>query len=371
MTIQMTTPYQLLTRFAHLQLSPAAQAAIQQAVPVFTQWDAFVELAERQRMAPLVYHHLRQLDTAVPSPARLALQGLYLRHKQANETRFALLAEIVQWLEEAGISVWLLKGAALAPLVYPELALRPMGDLDLLVHPAQAEEAFALLCQHGFRQIAVGAKMPEEHRHLPVLAKEHNQLLVSVELHRWVGGTLVSGRPMSFEALTGEQLAVPLHGLTARTLSPVVMLRHLYNHMIGEPMRLIRLVDMMAVAETFVDVVDWELLRRQDTAVWAALSLFYAVHPLSPHLLEKARVPVVPPPAGYDQPLADWPPIPRGEWAGKSWRYILRQTFMPSPFTLRLYYGVANGRSLFWHRWFVHPFNIFRWWVQRRLGNGR
>ena len=48
-----------------------------------------------------------------------------------------------------------MKGAALAGEIYEDIGLRPMGDLDLLVHRKDVSEAYILLERLGFQKSTV------------------------------------------------------------------------------------------------------------------------------------------------------------------------------------------------------------------------
>ncbi len=60
------------------------------------------------------------------------------------------LERILQAFDEAGIPVIVLKGAALAATVYEDIGLRPMGDLDLLIHPEDFSQAIRRMRSLGF-----------------------------------------------------------------------------------------------------------------------------------------------------------------------------------------------------------------------------
>jgi hypothetical protein len=62
------------------------------------------------------------------------------------------LGRIVAQLEEHGIEVILLKGAALAPALYEDLGTRPMSDLDLLARQEEIDRASGVLQQLGYRE---------------------------------------------------------------------------------------------------------------------------------------------------------------------------------------------------------------------------
>ncbi len=57
-----------------------------------------------------------------------------------NTNYFQELKSILDKFENASIEAIVLKGAALAAGIYPDLGLRPMKDLDLLVHKSQISD---------------------------------------------------------------------------------------------------------------------------------------------------------------------------------------------------------------------------------------
>lgn len=92
--------------------------------------------------------------------ALLAPDDEELRRKVAHVSRFAWLrgqlmltrtAPGVAALQEAGIQVLLIKGAALIQIPGVERRLRMMDDLDVLVHPADVPAASRVLTDGGFR----------------------------------------------------------------------------------------------------------------------------------------------------------------------------------------------------------------------------
>lgn len=83
-------------------------------------------------MAPLLARALSgELD--FPSEAQRALHGLMMRHRMRGAQMLKAAATLARQCEQAGIRLLVLKGAASAVLGYPELALRPMADVDVLI----------------------------------------------------------------------------------------------------------------------------------------------------------------------------------------------------------------------------------------------
>lgn len=112
------------------------------------------ELAEAIKLgfAPWLAMWLEQgslvLETAEQRTLRIAGRAVSL---QARATRDDL-GELLVAANDAGISVCLLKGAALEPWVYPGPGYRPMGDIDLLVAEHEQGHFEAILRSHDYVQ---------------------------------------------------------------------------------------------------------------------------------------------------------------------------------------------------------------------------
>jgi hypothetical protein len=98
-------------------------------------WPGILRKAERWGLVPLVYASLRQAAPSdqVPPSVTDSLRQLYRRDTIRGIARRELLRATLLRFSEASVPVIVLKGAALAALVYPSPTLRPMADVDLLV----------------------------------------------------------------------------------------------------------------------------------------------------------------------------------------------------------------------------------------------
>jgi hypothetical protein len=110
-------------------------------------WHVILRGAERWSLAPLVYTSLRQADPIgqVPGPVAERLRHLYRRQTIHWIDQREALRETLQRFSEACVPAIVLKGVALATLVYPSPALRPTRKLDLLVRQRDAARVEALL----------------------------------------------------------------------------------------------------------------------------------------------------------------------------------------------------------------------------------
>lgn len=159
---------------------------------------------------------------------QLAVLTLAARHRMLRLER--RLGETLSVLHDAGISVTLLKGAALARTVYPSMAARPMNDLDILIDPDQALYARELLLRSGW---APDPDLPGDvayaaHHHLPPLF-DLSGTGRRLELH-----TSLLPRESPFQVLPNEIISdsrtVSVHAVPVRVLSPTHHALHIAIH---------------------------------------------------------------------------------------------------------------------------------------------
>ena len=117
-------------------------------------WRALVPFARSQGVAPLLHYYTKRRDWGdqLPVEVREALEREYYASAAYNQLLFSELRRILEALGEAGIPVIVLKGAAVAHTLYPDPALRPMNDIDLLVKPEHLFPAIKTLKQIGYHQ---------------------------------------------------------------------------------------------------------------------------------------------------------------------------------------------------------------------------
>lgn len=342
-------------------------------------WNRFVFDAEEHGIAPLAHAHLREgamlgprsrqdstsaILGVVPAGARHSLAALAVRHRHANRTRFAVLAEILDAFARRDINAIVLKGAALAHVLYPEPGLRAMRDLDVLVPVLRAHDAREALRELGF---AITENPPSrysaDHHHLPDCSIVRDGLSVSVELHV---DALSRDAPesLSFDTCTGALRPFTLDGRTAQTFCHTDMLRHLCRHMIepGNEIRLVHVTDILEYARRFRDEIDWPALRARHPFVTNTIALLHYVRPLPAELHPVVTPPSVPAPSGVGLTMKPLSALAQANWSGR-----LRGLFSPSDWWLHANYGVPPDRSLLFARLFRHPLRLARWLVRRLI----
>jgi hypothetical protein len=94
----------------------------------------------------------RLTDSGVEDPDLPRMRGIHRRTWYVNQQHLAEVARVAATLDAEGIPMLVLKGAALARLYYGDVGLRPMGDIDVMVPPAQRDRALSLLIESGWRR---------------------------------------------------------------------------------------------------------------------------------------------------------------------------------------------------------------------------
>jgi Uncharacterised nucleotidyltransferase len=243
-------------------------------------WDLAVEQARLYHVMPLLFWEIKNQPglTALPEGKRQELHHSFVTSTSRNLLLFRELADILKALQPAGIPVILLKGLHLAKWVYPEIALRPMGDIDLLLHTDDLARAASILQGLGYRFIRA-FKLEREvhkHQHIPRLWQPGKAV---VELH-WHIATPGSPLTVDLEGLWRRAEPVEVAGASALVLSPEDLLLHINYHLMQEEFirGLKRLYDIAALTSYWGERLDW-LQLQQRAEVWNfRKGLFLGLH---------------------------------------------------------------------------------------------
>ncbi len=122
------------------------------------------------------------------------------------------------------IPVILLKGAHLADLVYGNIALRPMGDIDILVRKGDLSRTGSLLIKQGYESSREDVARSLEH--LPPFRKKG---LLDVEIHFNIAAPPISDH-FATEELWERARNEQVKGVPVLTLCPEDLLLHLCLH---------------------------------------------------------------------------------------------------------------------------------------------
>ena len=255
-------------------------------------------------MEPLVLAHIERTGLAIPGDLRARLRARQTQHAHAAAVRTRVVADVAGAMARAGVPFLVLKGAALAHLVYGDPRLRPMRDVDLLVRKADAGRAHDVLMRCGFRP--GGIPLPSRHHHLQGMARTLEGATVTIELHHELLARTPFVEPRDYDDLIRRSQpfdwganprspALQGCGMSYQTLGCEDMLWHVYAHaFVINPrrpgaVRLLSVADLAHATEAWIDQIDWARFRREYGRMLRALLVLHDLVPWSPHVAEVLR----------------------------------------------------------------------------------
>lgn len=222
-------------------------------------WDAVFALALRHNVAPLLQRALRAGNAlaVLPESVQRDLEAARRATALDNLRNFGQFQQIARALREQNIPLIALKGLHLAELVYRDISLRPMGDLDILVPQPQVEDAIAVLATLDYER---EPSLPNGYE----IKLTHRRLNILVEVH-WTLGTPGEHYTPPIEAIWDSAVAVKLGDADARVMSPEFLLLHVCAHLANHHLFALDFRALCDIAEILraYPALDWKVVVEQ------------------------------------------------------------------------------------------------------------
>lgn len=208
----------------------AAAAAAALATAESVDWHELYAVARDNLIAPLLYPALEHMD-AVPAWLTTALRQEYEQNALRNTLLLHEASQVVDALTAAGLPVLVLKGAALAETVYGNVALRPMRDVDLLLHRADVPQALRVLASLGYArddaEAHAGLALAYENE---LLLRKSGRLDFLLEPHWSLFDSPFYQETLEMDWFWETAVSFRIGGRPARMLGPEAQLLHLCAH---------------------------------------------------------------------------------------------------------------------------------------------
>jgi hypothetical protein len=258
---------ELLTLCARIQTSASHESQIQTIINRGIDFEKLLQKATWQRLQGLVAAHLSAsyLENVVPITVKdqcmaIRRQILFRNVLLQNET-----ARLLALFHEEHIPIIVLKGAALLDTVYNDISLRPMGDLDVLVHSNDLDRAETLASNAGYWcpvDEATQEKTRKYGQHIPLLV--HSEKGIIFEIHHHIVGPESPYRG-SIDSFWERARATEIGGVPAHMLSPEHMIIHqcikfLLDRRYQSAKSLGQLCDIAEIITRYQDCLDWDLI---------------------------------------------------------------------------------------------------------------
>lgn len=360
--------YPLLNVCARIEGHEEQHHMLQKYCCTFEDWHDLLQQAECEGMAPLLRKHLIESESDIPAPVRRSLNLLHKRHQKKSQVRLKVLEGLLLLFKKHQLTPMLIKGAALCQSLYPDPALRPMRDIDILFSKDEVDQAQKLLRSIGFTQST--APISPEHYHLPSLHKTVDEVEVCVELHR---GLYPNGPPyypeVDFNNLLETGQIIQIGDTEVLTFSHEETLHYLYQHALRAPLtyeayKLINVADIIGYTEKYCGILDWQMIKKKWPFLLNALPLLHHVSPWNRQKVSKEIIPSVKEKQPVDlTPFQGWPQRRLKDFKANEmgWSVIIQETFLPPVWWTQVYYGKRGYRGYLSAIILKHPRHVL-WW---------
>ena len=206
-----------------------------------TAWRALLDMVRQHRLGALLHWQLerRHAGLAVPEAVRDEVKDAWRNSQRRMLGMQYELTTLSKLLGAAGVGSIALKGAFLAYHAYPDPALRPMRDLDILVPQDRLVEAWDCLLAAGAQPAGAGAEddrldyaLSADKHHLPALLTPSG--FSKVELHRGIESTASAmdrdHSTLLLDGLRAHAISLPIAATPIGFPAPTDMLLHLIMH---------------------------------------------------------------------------------------------------------------------------------------------
>lgn len=147
-------------------------------------WAAFIALAKEYRVSATVACAMEVAPpNSLPKAVMPYFRGLAAHYRRRNEAILDEAAEVAAILNKVDVIPILLKGGAhLVSGLYPDIAMREMSDLDILVPEARIKDCLTALAEHGICDLGTYSHLRSHH--CPAVGRSN--LPLSIEIHHQV-----------------------------------------------------------------------------------------------------------------------------------------------------------------------------------------
>lgn len=130
----------------------ASLSSGEEALESWKRWTGLIDVNRidqaSYRLVPLAVHNLEK--EGIKDPFLTRFRGLKKKTWYKNQILFKTLKEVLLLFHKNRISTMVIKGAALIPLYFKDLSIRPQNDVDILIRPERVPSASRILKKSGW-----------------------------------------------------------------------------------------------------------------------------------------------------------------------------------------------------------------------------
>jgi hypothetical protein len=238
------------------------------------EWTRLVEKARQEGVSAVLFHNIakHRLEDLIPKESYRNFSNHYHANLKRNMSIIGELREVLATFQKAGIPCIVLKGIALAELVYPNIAMRGMSDVDILVKKENLFTVDEHLSSLGYisADSTVTKAIHNPVGYLASLEYRKNGSPLNLHVHWHTVNTSVPAtmfveqidinRLWKYSAITG---VADSHALMLR---PEHLIIYLCEHAlrVGHSFdRMILICDIFFSIKAFEKIIDWDFIVEE------------------------------------------------------------------------------------------------------------
>ena len=232
------------------------------------EWDKVLNDAQTRGIGPLFYHILKEADVdgLLPRQVMSKLQMAYYSAFTRSILYYRELSDILSSFQDGGVQAIILKGAALAETLYPDINLRPFDDIDLLIREQDLPKAESELQHLGYEKYVKEFRRGygREFDKYSAYLKRPECVTVYVDLHtRLFPSTHAQKR--GFNGFWDRAILTQIGENSGLVLSAEDTVLHLCAHIFkhGFPIRLLWLYDLALMILKHGESLNWKSMEER------------------------------------------------------------------------------------------------------------
>ena len=227
-------------------------------------WADILELTKKKNISALILYNLKKQNLFIYLPPSIQdlLENDYYAVLGQNIQALEELSVVLKALSEHNLKVIILKGVFIITAVYDNVALRPMTDMDMLMHQKDSTLIKKIFSELGYNLIEDNQNnsltfMKQDYRpievHWDTLSFNKYKGIIRINESEFWDGTL------EFKIGTDTFLALSIED-NILYLCIHLCLNHFFSNIIW-------LYDIKLILETYRQKIDWDkLLKKAETS---------------------------------------------------------------------------------------------------------
>jgi hypothetical protein len=245
-------------------------------------WEYIKKNALRHRILPLLYYNLRGMDNGnIPKEVIEELDKLYRQTVERNAHLYDELGRVLEAFEAAGIKVIILKGAALAKIVYPEMGLRMFHDIDILIRREDLPRVKKEMVELGYEEHREDLKSFDEKFEYET-GYYNPEKKTYLDVH-WNIASWRSPFKIDIDAMWGNARDAKIGNTNVLILSPEDMLLFHSVHFFAKHgdatyVKLLCFCDILEIVRVYRGHINWDYISENARKYGIKTPVYYALY---------------------------------------------------------------------------------------------